>query len=116
MSWIKEQILSLLSREVRTAYLARDKAEKNSTAYKAMLDRALKKIEVLDATVDHWRQEANVRDKLFCDIIKEVEEAEDLHNLRQVVRIMAYRAENSAIIVQGSGEDPNPADEPMEVV
>lgn len=114
MNWIKQKILSLLSREIRNAYLARDKAEKHSTAYKMMLDRALNEIEVIGDIANHWRQEADAKNKLFCDIIKEVEGAEDLHNLRQVVRLMAYRAENSAIIVQGSGEDPNPEEEPME--
>lgn len=120
---IRERILSLLSREVKRAYRARDiaidnadyAAEKSKNTSK-MLDRALREIELLTAAADQWRQEANARDKLFCDIIKEVEGAEDLYNLRQVVRIMAYRAENSAIIVQGSGEDPNPAEEPMEMV
>lgn len=123
MNWIKERILSLLSREVKRAYRARDiandsadyAAEKSKNVSK-MLDRALKEIDVLTEVAEHWRQEANARDKLFCDIIKEVEGAEDLHNLRQVVRIMAYRAENSGIIVQGSGEEPKVTPEPMEVV
>lgn len=123
MNWIKERILSLLSREVKHAYRARDIAidhvdyavEKNKNTSK-MLDRAMREIDILTEVAEHWRQEANAKDKLFCDIIKEIEGAEDLHNLRQIVRTMAYRAENSGIIVQGSGEEPKVTPEPMEVV
>lgn len=120
---IRERILSLLSREVKRAYRARDiaidnadyAAEKSKNTSK-MLDRAMQSIDVLTEVAKYWREEANAKDKLFCDIIKEIEGAEDLHNLRQIVRTMAYRAENSGIIVQGSGEEPKVTPEPMEVV
>lgn len=107
----KEFFLSLLSREVRLAYRTRDEAinlrdeaiDKNARTAKT-LDRALLEIDALTEVSKHWCKEANAKDKLYCDIVKEIEGAEDLHNLRQTVRLMAYRAENSGIVVAA---DPN---------
>ncbi len=110
---IRERILSLLSREVRVAYLARDAAikisdaamDKNARTGK-ILDRALREVDILTEVSEHWRSEANTKHKLFADIAKEVESAEDLHQLKQIVRMMAYHAENSGIIVQTPDEEP----------
>lgn len=108
----KEFFLSLLSREVRAAYRVRNKAigirdaamDKNARTAKT-LDRALLEIDALTETAKHWKKQADDKEKLFCDIIKEIEGAEDLHNLRQTVRLMAYRAENSGIVVAANPED-----------
>lgn len=108
----KEFILSLLSREVERAYRTRDDALKirdyamdKSASTSRILDRAFKEIEVLTEVAEHWRKEANAKQQLFCDIVKEIEGAEDLHNLRQTVRLMAYRAENSGIVVAADPDD-----------
>lgn len=108
----KEIILSLLSREVRTAYRIRNEAivlrdeaiDKNARTAKT-LDRALLEIDALIETAKYWKKQADDKEKLFCDIVKEIEGAEDLHNLRQTVRLMAYRAENSGIVVAANPED-----------
>ena len=108
----KEFFLSLLSREVRRAYRTRDKAinlrdeaiDKNARTSKT-LDRALLEIDALTETAKYWKKQADDKEKLFCDIVKEIEGAEDLHNLRQTVRLMAYRAENSGIVVAANPED-----------
>ena len=108
----KEFFLSLLSREVRLAYRTRDEAinlrdeaiDKNTRTAKT-LDRALLEIDALTEASKHWCKEANAKDKLLCDIVKEIEGAEDLHNLRQTVRLMAYRAENSGIVVAAKPND-----------
>ncbi len=110
---IRERILSLLSREVRRAYRARDIAndsvdyamDKNARTGK-MLDRALKEVDILTEVAEHWRGEANAKQKLFSDIVKEVEGAEDLHNLRQIVRGMAFRAESYGAILCRPNEEP----------
>lgn len=102
----KEFILSLIFREVRTAYRIRNEAivlrdeaiDKNARTSKT-LDRALLEIDALTEAAKYWKKQADDTEKLFCDIVKEIEGAEDLHNLRQTVRLMAYRAENSGIIV-----------------
>lgn len=109
----KEFILSLLSREVRRAYRARDiandsadyAAEKNKNTAK-MLDRALKNVDILIEVAEHWRKEANEKQKLFSDIVKEVDGAESLHNLQMVVREMAYRNETYGVILCREGEEP----------
>ncbi len=113
MRTLKELLLSLLSREVRRAYRARDIANdsadyamQKSKDTQKMLDRALNEVGILTEVAEHWRGEANTKQKLFSDIAKEVEGAEDLHHLKQIVRMMAYRAENSGIIVQAPGEEP----------
>lgn len=108
----QELILSLLSHEVRTAYRIRNEAivlrdeaiDKNARAAKT-LDRALLEIDALTETAKYWKKQADDKEKLFCDIVKEIEGAEDLHNLRQTVRLMAYRAENSGIVVAANPED-----------
>lgn len=107
----KEIILSLIFREVRTAYRIRNEAivlrdeamDKNARTAKT-LDRALLEIDALTEVAKYWKKKADDKEKLFCDIVKEIEGAEDLHNLRQTVRLMAYRAENSGIVVAA---DPN---------
>lgn len=109
----KELILSLLSREVRRAYHARDiaidnadyAAEKNANTSK-MLDRAMKSIDVLTEVAEYWRKEANEKQKLFSDIVKEVDGAESLHNLQMVVREMAFRSETYGAILCRPGEEP----------
>jgi hypothetical protein len=108
----KELILSLLSREVRTAYRIRNAAialrdeamDKNARTTKT-LDRALLEIDALTEADKYWKKQADDKEKLFCDIVKEIEGAEDLHNLRQTVRLMAYRAENSGIVVAANPDD-----------
>lgn len=109
----KEFILSLLSREVERAYRARDiaidnadyAAEKSKNTSK-MLDRAFKEIEVLTEVAEHWRKEANAKQQLFADIVREVDSAEDLHNLKQVVRMMAFRNETYGAILCRPDEEP----------
>jgi hypothetical protein len=108
----KELILSLLSREVRTAYRIRNEAivlrdeaiDKNARTAKT-LDRALLEIDALIETAKYWKNQADDKEKLFCDIVKEIEGAEDLNNLRQTVRLMAYCAENSGIVVAADPDD-----------
>lgn len=108
----KEIILSLLSHEVRTAYRIRNKAidlrdeaiDANARTAKT-LDRALLEIDALTEVAKYWKKKAADKEKLFCDIVKEIEGAEDLHNLRQTVRLMAYRAENSGIVVAADPDD-----------
>lgn len=109
----KEFILSLLSREVRVAYRAREIAndsldyaiEKNKNT-KEMLDRALREVDILTEVAEHWRKEANTKQQLFSDIVREVDGAEDLHNLKQVVRMMAFRNESYGAILCRPGEEP----------
>ena len=104
--------MSLLSHEVRTAYRIRNEAivlrdeaiDANARTAKT-LDRALLEIDALTETAKYWKKQADDKEKLFCDIVKEIEGAEDLHNLRQTVRLMAYRAENSGIVVAANPED-----------
>lgn len=109
----KEFILSLLSREVERAYRARDiaidnadyAAEKSKNTSK-MLDRALNSVDLLIETAEYWRKEANTKEKLFSDIVREVDGAEDLHNLKQIVREMAFRNETYGAILCRPGEEP----------
>lgn len=108
----KEFFLSLLSREVRTAYrirnesiVLRDEAMGKNARTAKTLDRALLEIDALTEAAKYWKKKADDKEKLFCDIVKEIEGAEDLHNLRQTVRLMAYRAENSGIVVAADSED-----------
>lgn len=113
MSWLKQKILGLLSREVERAYRARDiaidnadyAAEKSKNTSK-MLDRALREIDILTKTAEHWRQEANAKQQLFADIVREVDSAEDLHKLKQLVRMMAFRNESYGAILCRPGEEP----------
>lgn len=109
----KELLLSLLSREVRRAYRARDDAldvtdhtiEKSRNTSK-MLDRAMQTIDALTEVAKYWQKEANTTNKLFLDIVKEVEGAENLHNLKQIVREMAFRNESYGAILCRPGEEP----------
>ena len=98
----KQKLLSMISRELRAEARLREDAEKRTTAYKATLDRALQFVEELD----YWRAEANKKERLFADIVREIEGAEDLHNLKQVVRMMAYREEYSGIVVKDPVKEP----------
>lgn len=109
----KEFILSLLSREVNRAYRARDIANdsadyamQKSKDTKKMLDRALREVDILTEVAEHWRKEANAKQQLFSDIVKKVNGAEDLHNLKQIVREMAYRNETYGAILCCPGEEP----------
>lgn len=109
----KEFILSLLSREVERAYRAREiaidnadyAAEKSKNTSK-MLDRALREVDILTEVAEHWRKEANSKQQLFADIVREVDGAEDLHNLKQIVRMMAFRNESYGAILCRPGEEP----------
>lgn len=109
----KEIILSLLSREVRRAYIARDdalelcdQAMDKSASTSRILDRAFKEINVLTEVAEHWRKEANAKQQLFSDIVREVDGAENLHNLKQIVREMAFRNESYGAILCRPGEEP----------
>ncbi len=109
----KEFFLSLLSREVRRAYSARDAALEvrdyamdKSAGTSKMLDRALHEVDILTEVAEFWRKEANAKQKLFSDIAKEVDGAENLHNLKQIVREMAFRNESYGAILCRPGEDP----------
>lgn len=109
----KEFILSLLSREVRVAYRTRnealelcDQATDKSASTSRILDRAFKEIDVLTEVAEHWRKEANAKQQLFADIVREVDGAEDLHNLKQLVRVMAFRNETYGAILCRPGEEP----------
>jgi hypothetical protein len=109
----KEFILSLLSREVRRAYSARDTALEvrdyamdKSAGTSKMLDRALHQVDILTEVAEFWRKEANSKQKLFSDVAKEVDGAENLHNLKQIVREMAFRNESYGAILCRPGEDP----------
>lgn len=109
----KEVLLSLLSREVERAYRARDiaidnadyAAEKSKNTSK-MLDRALREVDILTEVAEHWRKEANAKQQLFADIVREVDGAEDLHNLKQIVRMMAFRNESYGAILCRPDEEP----------
>lgn len=109
----KEFILSLLSREVERAYRARDDALKirdqamdKSASTSRILDRAFKEISVLTEVAEHWRKEANAKQQLFADIVREVDSAEDLHKLKQLVRMMAFRNETYGAILCRENEEP----------
>ena len=109
----KEFILSLLSREVRRAYSARDTALEvrdyamdKSAGTSKMLDRALNSVDLLIETAEYWRKEANRNQQLFSDIVREVDGAENLHNLKQIVREMAFRNESYGAIICRPGEEP----------
>lgn len=109
----KEFLLSLISREVEHAYRTRDDALKirdqvmdKSASTSRILDRAFKEISVLAEVAEHWRKEANSKQQLFADIVREVDSAEDLHNLKQLVRMMAFRNETYGAILCRPGEEP----------
>lgn len=109
----KEIILSLISREVERAYRTRnealelrDQATDKSASTSRILDRAFKEIDVLTEVAEHWRKEANAKQQLFADIVREVDSAEDLHNLKQVVRMMAFRNESYGAILCRPDEEP----------
>ena len=109
----KEFLLSLLSREVERAYRARDDALKirdhamdKSASTSRILDRAFKEVDVLTEVAEHWRKEANAKQQLFADIVREVDSAEDLHNLKQLVRMMAFRNESYGAILCRPDEEP----------
>lgn len=109
----KEFILSLLSREVEHAYRTRDDALKirdqvmdKSASTSRIHDRVFKEISVLAEVAEHWRKEANAKQQLFADIVREVDGAEDLHKLKQVVRMMAFRNETYGAILCRPDEEP----------
>lgn len=98
----KEIILSLISRELRAEAKLREDAENKMTAYKTMLDHALQFV----GEIDFWRRESDRKHHLYADIVREVDGAEDLHQLKQDVRRMAFHEEYGGIIVKVPGEDP----------
>lgn len=109
----KELLLSLLSREVERAYSARDDALEardnavdKSASTSRILDRALKEVDILTEVAEHWRKEANEKQQLFSDIVREVDGAENLHNLKQIVREMAFRNETYGAILCRENEEP----------
>ena len=109
MNWLKQKILGLLRVELDAAFqMLRDErdAHKSTKSYCKYIsdeyDRMKQKNDNLLEIAEHWRVEAIAKDKLFCDILKEIEGTEDLHNLRQTARMMAYRAENGGIIVKAT--------------
>lgn len=109
----KEFILSLISREVERAYRARDiaidtadRASEKSKNTSKMLDRALNSVDPLIETAEHWWKEASKKQQLFADIVREVDSAEDLHKLKQIVREMAIHNESYGAILCRPGEEP----------
>ena len=110
---IRERIRALLVPELEGAYRLREEAQgerDHAMEINALnaeeLARALKHNEILVEVAEHWRTEANRRQKLFSDIVKEVNGAEDLHNLKQIVREMAFRNETYGAILCRPNEPP----------
>lgn len=113
MNWIKQKILGLLRVELDAAYqMLRDERDlhKSTKIYCKYLsneyDRMKEKNDNLLEIAEHWRKEANAKQQLFSDIVREVDGAEDLHNLKQVVRMMAFRNESYGAILCRPGEEP----------
>lgn len=113
MNWLKQKILGLLRAELDAAFqMLRDErdAHKSTKSYCKYIsdeyERMKQKNDNLHEIAEHWRSEANTKEKLFCDIVKEIEGAEDLHNLKQVVRMMAFRNESYGAILCRPDEEP----------
>ena len=113
MNWLKQKILGLLRVELASAYdmlkMERENASICLAANKALAkenDRLTKTNDILLDTAEHWRKEANAKQQLFADIVREVDGAEDLHNLKQIVRMMAFRNESYGAILCRPGEEP----------
>lgn len=113
MNWLKQKILGLLRVELDAAYdmlktereNARICLETNEALAKEN-DRLTRTNDILLDTAEHWWKEADLKQKLFSDIVREVNGAEDLHNLKQIVREMAYRNETYGAILCRPGEEP----------
>lgn len=113
MNWLKQKILGLLRVELDAAYqMLRDERDshKSTKSYCKYLsneyDRMKEKNDNLLEIAEHWRKEANAKQQLFADIVREVDGAEDLHNLKQIVRMMAFRNESYGAILCKPGEEP----------
>ena len=113
MNWLKQKILGLLRVELDAAYqMLRDERDshKSTKSYCKYLsyeyDRMKEKNDNLLEIAEHWRKEANAKQQLFADIVREVDSAEDLHNLKLVVRMMAFRNETYGAILCRPGEEP----------
>lgn len=113
MNWIKQKILGLLRVELDAAYqMLRDERDshKSTKSYCKYLsneyDRMKEKNDNLLEIAEHWRKEANAKQQLFSDIVREVDGAENLHNLKQIVREMAFRNESYGAILCRPGEEP----------
>lgn len=113
MNWLKQKILGLLRVELASAYdmlkMERENASICLEANKALAkenDRLTKTNDILLDTAEHWRKEANRKQQLFSDIVREVDGAEDLHKLKQIVRMMAFRNESYGAILCRPGEEP----------
>lgn len=113
MNWLKQKILGLLRVELASAYdmlkMERENASICLAANKALAkenDRLTKTNDILLDTAEHWRKEANAKQQLFADIVREVDGAEDLHKLKQIVRMMAFRNESYGAILCRPGEEP----------
>lgn len=113
MNWLKKKILGMIRVELASAYdmlkMERENASMCLDANKALAeenDRLTKTNDILLDTAEHWRKEANTKQKLFSDIAKEVDGAENLHNLKQIVREMAFRNESYGAILCRPGEEP----------
>ena len=105
MNWLKKKILGLLRVELDAAYkisyMERKNADYCLEANKnlaAESERLRRTNEVLLDTSDYWRKEAFDLKSRFNEIIREVDGAEDLHNLKQVVRLIAFRNEYAAAL------------------
>ena len=105
MNWLKQKILGLLRAELDAAFqMLRDErdAHKSTKSYCKYIsdeyDRMKQKNDNLHEIAEYWRKEANTKEKLFSDIVREVDGAEDLHNLKQVVRLIAFRSEYAAAL------------------
>lgn len=113
MNWLKQKILGLLRVELDAAYqMLRDERDshKSTKIYCKYLsteyDRMKEKNDNLLEIAEHWRKEANAKQQLFADIVREVDGAEDLHKLKQIVRMMAFRNESYGAILCKPGEEP----------
>ena len=113
MTWLKQKILGMLRVELAAAYDMLSEERKNANicleANKALaqeVERLKMTNDLLIPCAEHWRQEANAKQQLFADIVREVDSAEDLHNLKLVVRMMAFRNESYGAILCRPNEEP----------
>lgn len=109
----KQKLLGLLRVELESAYNIADMERKNAdyclAANKnlaAESERLRRTNEVLLDTSDYWRKEAFEKQARFNEILREVDGANDLHNLKQVVRLIAFRNEYAAALGCKPGDVP----------
>ena len=105
MNWLKQKILGLLRVELASAYKIADMERKNADycleankSLAAESERLRRTNEVLLDTSDYWRKEAFDLKSRFNEILREVDGANDLHNLKQTVRLIAFRNEYAAAL------------------